>query len=249
MRSSLDRGSGWSLGLAARVVGGLVGMSLLLSGLMSLPGGGDRGSANTDPVSTDPASTDPAKTDPAGVELADPELVATSNAETDLVVYFGATVPETEALHLIRSRELGRVASSYDTTHVRVGLIVPPTEQQLARLRARTDVWRAAIPASVNGAEPRETGDTLSPEREARLEKKRRTGVLCPTIYLDVAVAPHVAEATIRGWLQAIPTTAVPAIRKPANDVRVIPEDAAAAQAVHAFGEHAAVALVAVAGE
>ena len=48
---------------------------------------------------------------------------------------------------------------------------------------------------------------------------------------------------------RAIPTTAVPAIRKPANDVRVIPEDAAAAQAVHAFEEHAAVALVAVAGE
>ena len=219
MLSSLGRGSGWSPGIAAGVAGGLVGMGLLLSGLMSLLGGGDRGSANPEP------------------------------ADADLVVYFGATVPETEALHLIRSRELGRVASSYDTTHVRVGLIVPPTEQQLARLRARTDVWRASIPASVNGAAPRETGDTLSPEREARLEKKRRTGALCPTIYLDVAVAPHVAEATIRGWLQAIPTTAVPAIRKPANDVRVIPEDAAAAQAVHAFEEHAAVALVAVAGE
>ena len=219
-------------------------MSLLLSGLMSLPGGGDRGSANTDPVSTDPASTDPAKTDPAGVELADPELVATSNAEPDLVVYFGATVPETEALHLIRSRELGRVESSYDTTRVRVGLIVPPTEQQLARLRARTDVWRAAI----DGAEPRETGDTLSPEREARLEKKRRTGALCPTISLDIAIAPHVAEATIHRWLQAVPTTAVPEIRKPANDVRVTPADETAATAVHALDEHSAVELVAVIG-
>jgi len=154
-------------------------------------------------------------------------------------------VPEAEALQFLRSRELGMIESSYDTTHVRVGLIVPPTERQLARLQSRTGVWSATI----DGAAPRANDDGLSPEREARLERKRRSGALCPTIYLDVAVAPHVTEATIRQWLQAIPTTAVPEILKPANDVRVIPEDAAAAQAVHAFEEHAAVALVAVAGK
>jgi len=172
------------------------------------------------------------------------ELVAASGAEPDLVVYFGATVPEAEALQLLRSRDLGRVTSSYDTTHVRVGLIVPPTEQQLARLRARTGVWRGVI----DGAALRGNDDTLSPEREARLEQKRRTGALCPTIYLDVAVAPHVAEATIHRWLQAIPTTAVPEIRKPANDVRVTPADEAAAKAVRALDEHSAVELVAVLG-
>jgi len=216
-RSSLDRSSWWNPGVVVAVVVGLVGLGVLWAGSMPFADGDSPASA---------------------------ELVAASGAEPDLVVYFGETVPEAEALQLVRGRELGRVTSSYDTTHVRVGLIVPPTEQQLARLQSRTGVWRA----SIDGTAPRANDDTLSPEHEAHLEQKRRTGALCPTIYLNVAVAPHVAEATIHRWLQAIPTTAVPEIRKPANDVRVTPTDQAAAKAVRALDGHSAIELVAVIG-
>ena len=133
---------------------------------------------------------------------------------------------------LLNERQIQRVESSYDTTHVEVGVIVPPTQKQFDALLARPEVWSAEI----DGAEPRDNDAVLAPEREARLEKKRRAGAICPTVYIRATTAPHVSQATIRSWMEQIPTAAPPSIRKPANDVRVTPSTSAEADAVHALG-------------
>lgn len=160
-----------------------------------------------------------------------------------LSIYFGETVTETEALTLLNERQIQRVESSYDTTHVEVGVIVPPTQQQFDALLARSEVWSAEM----DSAELRDNDAVLSPAREARLEKKRRMGAICPTIYLRATIQPHVRKATIRSWMEQIPTAAAPSIRKPANDVRVTPITSGEADEIYALESLPEVQFVAIA--
>lgn len=166
-----------------------------------------------------------------------------AGSPSTLAVYFGETVAETEALTLLRDRQIQNLESSYDTTRVEVGVIVPPTQRQLDAILARPEIWSA----NIDGAEPRDSDAVLSPEREARLEKKRRMGAICPTIYLRATAVPHVSEKTIRSWMDAIPTAAVPSIRKPANDICVTPSTPEEADAVYALASLSEVQLVAIA--
>lgn len=168
---------------------------------------------------------------------------APAASEPDLAVYFGETVSETDALTLLQNHHIQHVESSYDTTHIEVGVIVPPTQKQFDALRAHARIWTAEI----DGAGPRDNDAVLSPEREARLEKKRRAGAICPTIYLRATAAPHVSKAAIRSWIEQIPTAGVPSIRKPANDIHVAPKTPEGTDTVYALESLPDVQFVALA--
>ena len=134
-----------------------------------------------------------------------------------IAIYFDDALPESHALSMLHEVGFDAPVSAYDTIRVDVKLMVPPTQQQLSRLRVADGVWSLAY----DGEKLRDADSPMPPKRKRMLQRQWAKGGICTLNRLQLGIASHFTEAQIQSLVNRLFAARIRSLQKPSNVIHV----------------------------